>query len=122
MKPKILIVDDEPSIVMTLEFSLKKKNFEVYIARDGNEAMFVMENVHPDAVLLDIMMPNIDGYETLSFIKNNPVYKNTKIIIISAKDKPADIEKGLALGADRYIIKPFALKKVITDINELLNL
>jgi DNA-binding response OmpR family regulator len=122
MKPKILIVDDEPSIVMTLEFSLKKKNFEVYIARDGNEAMFVMENVHPDAVLLDIMMPNIDGYETLSFIKNNPAYKNTKIIIISAKDKPSDIEKGLALGADRYIIKPFALKKVITDINELLNL
>ncbi len=118
---KILIVDDEPNIVMSLEYTFKKKNFEVYIARDGGEALQIAEDKIPDIVLLDIMMPNVDGYETLKQIKNNKNLKNTKIVFLSAKNKAADIEKGLEMGADKYLTKPFSVKKLVSEINELLS-
>ncbi len=118
---KILIVDDEPNIVMSLEYAFKKKSFEVYIARDGGEAMQIAEDKIPDVVLLDIMMPNVDGYETLKQIKNNINLKNTKVVFLSAKNKAADIEKGLQMGADKYLTKPFSVKKLVSEINELLN-
>ena len=121
MKKKILIVDDEPNIVMTLEYTFKKKDFEVYIARDGNEALHILENSIPDIVLLDIMMPNVDGYQTLKQIRNNNRLKNTKVVFLTAKNKASDIEKGLKLGADKYLIKPFSVKKIFSEINELLN-
>ncbi len=117
---KILIVDDEPNIVMSLEYSFKKKNFEVYIARDGNEALQIAVDKTPDVVLLDIMMPNVDGYETLKQIKNNNTLKNTKVVFLSAKNKATDIEKGLQLGADKYLTKPFSVKKLVSEINDLL--
>ena len=121
MKRKILIVDDEPNIVMTLEYTFKKKDFEVYIARDGSEALQILENNTPDVVLLDIMMPNVDGYQTLKLIRNNDSLKNTKVVFLTAKNKASDIEKGLKLGADKYLIKPFSVKKIVSEINELLN-
>ena len=121
MKRKILIVDDEPNIVMTLEYTFKKKDFEVYIARDGSEALQILENNCPDVVLLDIMMPNVDGYQTLKQIKNNRRLKKTKVVFLTAKSKVSDIEKGLKLGADKYLIKPFSIKKIVSEINELLN-
>ena len=121
MKRKILIVDDEPNIVMTLEYTFKKKDFEVYIARDGSEALQILENNTPDVVLLDIMMPNVDGYQTLKLIRNNDSLKNTKVVFLTAKNKASDIEKGLKLGADKYLIKPFSIKKIVSEINELLN-
>ncbi len=119
--PKILIVDDEPNIVMTLEYAFKKINFEVFIARDGSEALSILENHVPDAVLLDIMMPNVDGYETLEAIKKNDALQNTKVVFVTAKNKASDIEKGLKMGADRYITKPFSVKKIVSEIQELLN-
>ncbi|TSE09221.1 MULTISPECIES: response regulator transcription factor [Aquimarina] len=118
---KILIVDDEPNIVMSLEYTFKKKNFEVFIARDGGEALQIAKDNIPDVVLLDIMMPNVDGYETLKKIKSNPSLKNTKVVFLSAKNKVADIEKGLKLGADKYLTKPFSVKKLVIEIEELLN-
>ena len=121
MKRKILIVDDEPNIVMTLEYTFKKKDFEVYIARAGSEALQILENNSPDVVLLDIMMPNVDGYQTLKQIRNNASLKNTKVVFLTAKNKVSDIEKGLKLGADKYLIKPFSIKKIVSEINELLN-
>lgn len=120
MTKKILIVDDEPNIVMALEYSLKKQGYEVFIARDGEEAIDILEYSAPDIVVLDIMMPNVDGYQTIKWIKNNKALVNTKVVFLSAKNKNSDIEKGLELGADKYLTKPFSVKKVITKINELI--
>lgn len=117
---KILIVDDEPNIVMTLEYTFKKSNYEVYIARDGQEALDIVQTVFPDLIILDIMMPTVDGYATIEQIRKNPVLLNTKIIFLSAKNKESDIEKGLSLGANAYLTKPFSIKKVTEKIEELL--
>ena len=121
MKKKILIVDDEPNIVMTLEYTFKKQDFEVFIARDGSEALQILENNFPDVVLLDIMMPDVDGYETLKHIKEQDRLKQTKVVFLTAKNKASDIEKGLKLGADKYLTKPFSVKKIVSEVFELLN-
>lgn len=117
---KIVIVDDEPNIVMTLEYTFKKHNFEVYIARDGSEALEILQNVIPDVIMLDVMMPKVDGYQTLKLIKENEKLKNTRVVFLTAKNKASDIEKGLKLGADKYLTKPFSVKKIVSEINELL--
>jgi DNA-binding response OmpR family regulator len=117
---KIVIVDDEPNIVMTLEYTFKKHNFEVYIARDGSEALDILENVVPDVIMLDIMMPKVDGYQTLRLIKESDKLKSTKVVFLTAKNKASDIEKGLKLGADKYLTKPFSVKKIVSEINELI--
>ena len=118
---KILIVDDEPNIVMTLEYAFKKQHFEVYIARDGSEALQILNNNIPDVVLLDIMMPNVDGYQTLEYIKKSDLLKNTKVVFLTAKNKASDIEKGLKLGVDKYLTKPFSVKKIVSEILGLLS-
>lgn len=117
---KILIVDDEPNILMSLEYAFKKKDFEVFIARDGTEAIEISNREKPNLILLDIMMPEMDGYETLKQVKDNEDLAHTKIVFLSAKSKENDVEKGLKMGADRYLTKPFSLKKVISEIEELL--
>lgn len=118
---KILIVDDEPNIVMSLEYTFKKNNFEVFIARDGQEALDILNNQLPDIIILDVMMPMVDGYSTLEQIKQEPRLENCKVIFLSAKNKETDIEKGLSLGANLYITKPFSLKKLVEQAQELLN-
>lgn len=117
---KILIVDDEPNIVMTLEYTFKKNNFEVFIARDGQEALEILKTQYPNVIILDIMMPLVDGFETLENIRQNEQLNHCKVIFLSAKNKESDIEKGLALGADAYLTKPFSLKKVVEKVHELL--
>ena len=92
----------------------------MFIARDGGEAIDIVEEEHPNLVLLDIMMPQVDGYETLKYIKGQTELANTKVVFISAKNKQQDIEQGLALGADDYITKPFSIKKVMQRASELL--
>jgi len=114
---KILIVDDEPNIVMALEFSLKKKGYNVLIARDGEEAMTVFDSSHPKVVILDVMMPKFDGFEVLNHIKT--IQPQTKVIFLSAKSKKEDIQKGLDEGADKYFTKPFSTKKLLTEIENL---
>jgi len=120
MRHKVLLVDDEPNIVMSLEYAFKKNNFEVFVARDGEEALNILKNEVPNVILLDIMMPNVDGYQTLQEIKKNKALKETKVIFVSAKNKASDIDKGLTLGADHYITKPFSVKNIISKVKELL--
>ncbi|TAF09467.1 MAG: response regulator [Flavobacteriia bacterium] len=118
---KILIVDDEPNIVMTLEYTFKKSNYEVFIARDGQEALDILKTNFPDVIILDIMMPMVDGFATLEQIRKDANLQHTKVLFLSAKNKESDIEKGLALGADAYMTKPFSIKKVVEKVEELLN-
>ena len=117
---KILIVDDEPNIVMSLEYTFKKNNFEVFIARDGQEALDILENQLPDIIILDVMMPMVDGFATLEQIKKDKRLNHCKVIFLSAKNKEKDIEKGLALGANLYVVKPFSIKKLVEQVNELI--
>ena len=117
---KILIVDDEPNILMTLEYTFKKKNFLVFIARDGEEALGLLKTEQPNIILLDIMMPKVDGYATLEVIKKDEKLKNCKVIFISAKNKESDIKKGLRLGADAFMTKPFSIKKLLEKVEKLI--
>ncbi len=117
---KILIVDDEPNIVMALEYTFKKNGFRVYIARDGHEALDILKHELPDIIILDVMMPMVDGYATLEQIKGDERLAGCKVIFLSAKNKESDIEKGLSLGADRYMTKPFSVKKLVEEVNFLL--
>lgn len=117
---RILIVDDEPNIVMTLDYALQKKGYKVFIARDGFEALEIADREVPDLVLMDIMMPEMDGYEAFEKLKTNEKLNNTKLIFLSAKNKQSDIEKGLEMGADDYITKPFSIKKIIKTVEEIL--
>ena len=118
---KILIVDDEPNIVMSLEYTFKKNNYQVFIARDGQEALDIVKINFPDVIILDVMMPMVDGYATLEQIRKDDNLQHTKVIFLSAKNKESDIEKGMALGADAYMTKPFSIKKVVEKVEELLN-
>ena len=117
---KILIVDDEPNIVMSLEYTFKKNNFEVFIARDGLEALDILKTNFPNVIILDVMMPMVDGYATLEQIRKDKNLEHTKVIFLSAKNKASDIEKGMALGADAYLTKPFSIKKVVETVLELI--
>lgn len=118
---KILIVDDEPNIVMSLEYTFKKSNYEVFIARDGQEALEILKTNYPDVIILDVMMPMVDGYATLEQIRKDSNRSHTKVMFLSAKNKESDIAKGMALGADAYLTKPFSIKKVVEQVEELLS-
>ena len=118
---KILIVDDEPNIVMSLEFLMRRNGFEVYIARNGKEALDLLSEKVPDLILLDIMMPDVDGYKICMIVKSQERFAQTRVIFLSAKSKQSDIEKGYELGADKYITKPFSTRNLLKEVNELLN-
>ena len=117
---KILIVDDEPNILMSLEFLMKKEGHKVFIARDGAEAFDIIEANIPDIVLLDIMMPKVDGYQVCEFIKKHDAYKHAKVVFMSAKSKEADMAKGLELGASLYVPKPFSTRDLMAKVNGLI--
>lgn len=117
---KILIVDDEPNIVMSLEYLLRRKSYNVFIARNGSEAIEAVDTNMPDLILLDIMMPDVDGYEICERIKRDPATQHIKIIFLSAKSKKSDIEKGYELGADMYMVKPFSNKELLDQITKQL--
>lgn len=119
MSKKVLIVDDEPAILMSLEFLLRKNGYAVFIARSGTEAREVAEREKPEVVVLDIMMPDVDGYQVCEFIKSHAVLSSTRVIFLSAKSKETDIEKGLSLGADAYLTKPFSTKVLLEKIKSL---
>lgn len=121
MKTKILIVDDDPNILLSLEFLLVKNGFEVLVARNGLEAVEIIEQVVPSIVLLDIMMPDVDGYVICEFIKNNERTKDAKVIFLSAKSKDSDIALGYEMGADLYLVKPFSTRLLLEKINELIS-
>jgi DNA-binding response OmpR family regulator len=118
---KILVVDDDPYILMSLEFLMKKNGYDVMVARNGTEALDIVEKQIPNIVLLDIMMPDVDGYEICKYIKSNAHLKNTNVIFMSAKTKEADIKKGYDMGASLYVTKPFSTRVLVKQIKELLS-
>ena len=120
MNNKILIADDEPSIVVALEFLLRRSGYEVHVARNGDEALRLVEATHPDLVLLDVMMPQKSGYEVCMRIRERADWRNIKIIMLSAKGRDAEVSKGLSMGADVYVTKPFSTRELTEKIKELL--
>jgi DNA-binding response OmpR family regulator len=118
---KILVVDDDPYILMSLEFLMKKNGYDVMVARNGTEAQELVEKQVPHLVLLDIMMPDVDGYEICRYIKKTPHLKDVKVVFMSAKTKEADIKKGYDLGAALYVTKPFSTRELVKQIKELLS-
>ena len=118
---KVLIVDDEPNILMSLDFLMRKEGYDVLVARNGKEALESLENKEPDMVLLDIMMPDVDGYEICQYIRKQENLQNCKVIFLSAKTKETDIQRGYEVGADFYLTKPFSNKNLIGKVKELLS-
>jgi DNA-binding response OmpR family regulator len=117
---KILIVDDEPSIVAAVEFLLQRSGYEVHVARDGDEALKLVEATHPDLVLLDVMMPQKSGYEVCKRIRERADWRHIKIIMLSAKGRDAEVSRGLSMGADIYVTKPFSTRELMDKIKGLL--
>jgi len=117
---RILIADDEPNIVLALELLMKREGYEVLTVDDGQKAFDTVREFRPDLILLDIMMPKMDGYEVCQRIRADAALKNVAIIMLTAKDRAVEREKGLALGADCYITKPFSTRDVIMKVKETL--
>lgn len=120
MSKKILIVDDEPSIVTAIEFLLRRSGYEVHVARDGKEALELVEASSPDLVLLDVMMPQKSGYEVCRRIRERDDWRHIKIVMLSAKGRDAEVSKGLSMGANAYITKPFSTRELMEQIKGLL--
>jgi acyl-coenzyme A synthetase/AMP-(fatty) acid ligase/DNA-binding NarL/FixJ family response regulator len=119
-KHKVLVVDDDPYILMSLEFLMKKSGYQVMIARNGSEAINAVNTYMPDLILLDIMMPDVDGYAICNYIKQTETLKHCIVVFLSAKTKEADIKKGYELGASLYISKPFSTKFLMREVGQLL--
>jgi DNA-binding response OmpR family regulator len=117
---RILIVDDEPNIVISLEFLMKREGFDVAVAGDGETALRLLAEQPPDLVLLDVMLPRKSGYEVCAAIRANPGLQGTKIILLTAKGRETEMAKGMALGADTYMTKPFSTKDLLTRVKQML--
>jgi len=120
MSKKVLIVDDEPSIIVALQFLMEQNGYETLVAFSGEEAMETIARQHPDLILLDIMLPVVDGFEVCQRVRENPEWKNIRIVLVTALGSEANAAKGLALGADAYITKPFANADLVAKVKELL--
>ena len=120
MPKEILIVDDEPGVVAPLQFLMEQQGYNVMTAHRGEDALDLIFQYKPDLVLLDIMLPGIDGYEVGEIIRLNPNYRDVKIIFLTAKSSEVEFAKGMALGADAYITKPFSNTELIAKVKELL--
>ncbi|TXK51540.1 response regulator [Pontibacter qinzhouensis] len=118
-KLKVLIVDNEPGILMPLEFLMRKSGYEVYIACNGTEAMESIDKELPQVVVLDLMMPDVDGYEVCRYLRRKKEMGQAKVIIISAKTKEEDMQKAYAAGADMYLPKPFSTRQLVEKVKEL---
>ena len=117
---KILIADDEPNIVTALEFLLEHNGYEVLVARNGGAALKLVEEHKPDLVLLDVMMPVKSGYEVCQRMRERADWRHIKIIMLTAKGRDVEMSKGLSMGADLYITKPFSTQELVAKINALL--
>ena len=121
MPKSVLVVDDEPNIMLSLEYLMKRAGYEVRTARDGEEALTSILTSPPDLVLLDINIPKRNGYEVCQAVRSNPDLKDVRILMVTAKGREVEIEKGLALGADGYATKPFSTKELAERVAKLLN-
>ncbi len=120
MARSVLLVDDEPNIVLSLEFLMRQAGYAVRVARDGDAALKAIEEAAPELVLLDVMMPKRDGFDVCQTIRANPAWKNVRIVLLTAKGRDIEREKGMALGADDYITKPFSTREVMQKLRQML--
>ena len=117
MPHRVLVVDDEAAILLSLKFLMKKAGYEVRTARDGEEALAEMRMARPDLVLLDVMMPKRNGFDVCETIRANPEWKDVRVIMLTAKGRDIEREKGLAVGADDYITKTFSIREVVERVS-----
>ena len=120
MARRVLIADAEPNIVTSLEYLMTKSGYEVAVARNGEEALALVESFRPDLVLLDVMMPRRSGYDVCRQMRERPEWRGIKIVMLSAKGREAEVSKGLSLGADAYLTKPFSNRDLIARVAGLL--
>jgi len=120
MPKKVLIVDDEPGIIVALQFLMEQNGYETLVAFSGEEAMETIARHRPDLILLDIMLPVVDGFEVCQRVRENAEWKDIRIVLVTALGSEANAAKGLALGADAYITKPFANADLLAKVKELL--
>jgi len=120
MNEKILIADDEPNILVSLEYLMKREGFAVSVARDGEEALAAIVRERPALVLLDVMMPKKSGFEVCQEVRANDAVKDTLIVMLTAKGRDTDVAKGLGIGADAYVMKPFSTRELVQKVRALL--
>ena len=120
MTRRVVIADDEPNLVLPLEYMLKREGYEVTVARDGQEALEAIERVHPHLVLLDVMMPRKSGFDVCQMLRADEAHRNLRIMLLTAKGRDDDVAKGLALGADAYVVKPFSPRELLQKVRELM--
>ena len=117
---KVLVAEDEPNIVISLEFLLSGAGHEVTIARNGSEALDLAERLRPDLVVLDVMLPVVDGFEVCRRIRDNPATRDARVLMLTARGRQSEIDKGMAAGANAYMTKPFATRELLEIIAGLL--
>jgi DNA-binding response OmpR family regulator len=120
MGRRVLIADDEPNIVAALEYLLQRSGYQVHIARNGDDALRLIEEHRPDLVLLDVMMPLRSGYDVCRRMREHEDWRHIKIVMLSAKGREVEVNKGMSLGADLYITKPFSTRELVAKIDGLL--
>lgn len=120
MPPTVLLVDDEPNILLSLKFLMQKEGYEVLVAENGDEAMALARQHSPDLVILDVMLPSPNGYEVCQAMRADPQLTGLYIMMLTAKSNPAEREKGLAMGADDYVSKPFSNRELVDKVRLIL--
>ena len=120
MSQHILIADDEPNIVVSLEYLMKREGYVVSVARDGEEALAAIRRDRPALVLLDVMMPKKTGFEVCQEVRADEAVRGTLILMLTAKGRETDIAKGLGSGADAYMTKPFSTKELVQKVRQML--
>jgi DNA-binding response OmpR family regulator len=120
MATRILIADDEPNILISLEYLMQREGYDVAVARDGQEALDAARAVPPALLLLDVMMPRKTGFEVLQELRTDDGLRALKVLMLTAKGRETDVAKGLALGADAYMTKPFSTRELVDKVRELL--
>jgi len=120
MSKRILIVDDEPHIVIPVEFLMRREGYEVAIARDGEAGLEAIRAQSPDLVILDVMMPKLNGFQVLEAVRADPALSSVRVLMLTAKGREAEMKKGVELGADAYIPKPFSTHELVATVRSLL--
>ena len=120
MTQRVLIVDDEPNIVLSLEFLMQREGYQVATAVDGDAALEALAAQAPDLVILDVMLPKMNGFDVCRRIRADPRWKGIRILILTARGRETEVSKGLGLGADLYVTKPFSTKELMAQVRELL--
>ncbi|MEW6706764.1 MAG: response regulator [Pseudomonadota bacterium] len=116
MSKTILIADDEPNIVISLEYLLQRAGYQVRVARDGQEVLQAMAQEAPDLVLLDVMLPRLSGFDVCQQIRQNPAWQQVRVVMLTAKGRDVEVSKGMALGADAYVTKPFGTEELLACV------